>query len=172
MRLVLSFLFYGWGNWGMQQATSLYKVTQGVSSRVRVCIQLDSRVHALTDCAALKDKGKASRCINQWPCVKCFASCRLLCVCSGSGQADILGVYCECMSTWEQHTVYLEQHLACLSLWWSAFYRACISMPLCMLCMWQFHRWLPRCSSPLCVAGCIVKRIYVQKKRIYVQWEN
>lgn len=52
----------------MEQAANLYKITQGLSVRVRVCIQLESRVHALNHCAAaIKEKGKANR-IHQSTC--------------------------------------------------------------------------------------------------------
>lgn len=138
--------------------------------RVRVCIQLDSRVHALNHCAAIKEKGKANK-IHQSTCSAFQVADYWAYLLGHDRQMSVcitrLGVFCKCMSMWEQHGVYLEQHLDMLSfvvinllqsMHHSAFAHA--------ICMCQSYRWLPGCSSHLCVAGYTVKMIYVEKKNI------
>lgn len=95
---------------------NMYSVTEGVTGRVRVSIQPDSRIHALNHYAALKVKGKANQ-IHQWLYVQGFASCWLLCPSSGL-RTDVclyisvlVGVLCDRVSMWEGHSVYLEQYL-------------------------------------------------------------
>lgn len=78
-RQVLVLLFYRWWNWGTEQETNLY--TQGVSGTLRVCIQLDFRVHALNHYTVWRVKGKALR-IRQ-SLALCAVFCKLLITESG-----------------------------------------------------------------------------------------